>query len=153
MLHCYAKLSWITTVPACCTNRGTRKGINMYAGCPRRPINPIVRKRFVELFFTTALLRQMFHFSCNRRPTFAVFSLYNRESKVSQILVLKSLLSIFDSDLLCCWNEISQRLIAQKFKQRCIALFMTHLDISGLIWSIFQLMQFFAYVINTFHTI
>ncbi len=57
---------------ACCTNCGTRKGINLYAALAIKERSIcysfccIVRKRFAELYFTTALLRQMFHFLCNR---------------------------------------------------------------------------------------
>ncbi len=37
----------------------------------------IVRKRFVELYFTTALLRQMFHFLCNRRAIWFYHTFWN----------------------------------------------------------------------------
>ena len=53
---------------SCCIKIGTAEAENLYAALAiKQIIFCIVRKRFVQLYFTTALLRQMFHFSCNRR--------------------------------------------------------------------------------------
>ncbi len=53
----------VGTLSACCIKIGTAEAENLYAALA-------IRKRFVQLYFTTALLRKMFHFSCNRRKIF-----------------------------------------------------------------------------------
>ena len=61
---------------ACCRKSGTRRALNLYSALAIKKRSVcysfsvcIIRKRFVQLYFATALLRQMFHFSCNRRKT------------------------------------------------------------------------------------